>query len=384
MTYDAPMRRYDGSRGWIRIFGEPVYEGGECVGLRGVGMDVTDEKAAEETLARTERRMSLAVQLSDMEVYELDFESETLVREVPAVSVFDEAPAEEDFWPDLALLADRRDRRRVRAEWARTVAGEAPFRSEFRVRRQDGRQIWTYCVAELVRDPSGRPLRLVAAMRDVTSRKRRELQKRHTMAQMREHEERQELLLGELNHRVKNTLTAVQSVAVQTLTDNRDLPAARELFVERLLALSSTHNLLVKHAWQGASFHELVELTMKPYGRPYDCEGPDLSFDANFAVSIGMALHELATNALKHGAWQGDGRVDISVQAHDGQVRIVWRETGGPPVVAPERRGFGSRLLQRGVAAELGGTVEMDFAPTGLICTIEAPISPRLQVVEAG
>lgn len=228
--------------------------------------------------------------------------------------------------------------------------------------------------------PSTAALEASLAERDAALAELRDAMK--TMMEMREHEARQKLLLDELNHRVKNTLASVQSVARQTLKDVDDIGDARDLFIERLMALSSTHNLLVKREWESASMLELVEATLKPYGRGYSYEGPDLSLDANLAVSVGMALHELTTNALKYGAWHGAGHVGLEVEEVDGShVKIVWRETGGETITPPRRRGFGSRLLQRGVAAELGGHVDMHFAPEGLICTIAAPLGPRLQVV---
>jgi len=203
-----------------------------------------------------------------------------------------------------------------------------------------------------------------------------------TMVEMREHETRQRLLLDELNHRVKNTLASVQSVASQTLIDANGMDEARELFIERLMALSATHNLLVEREWESASFRELVDATLKPYGRVYAYTGPDARLDANHAVTLGMALHELATNAVKHGAWRGQGRIDIEVTELAGsELWIVWRESGGPPTRAPERRGFGSRLLESGVAREFGGVVGLEYARSGLICTIRAPLSERIQVL---
>ena len=202
------------------------------------------------------------------------------------------------------------------------------------------------------------------------------------MMEMREHEARQKLLLDELNHRVKNTLASVQSVASQTLNDANGMDEARELFIERLLALSSTHNLLVEREWESAGFRELVDATLRPYGRAYGYTGPDVSLDANHAVSLGMALHELATNALKHGAWRGQGRIDVEVTETGGsELWIVWRESGGPPTRSPVRRGFGSRLLERGVAGEFGGKVELNYTPGGLICTLRAPLSDRFKVL---
>lgn len=261
------------------------------------------------------------------------------------------------------------------------AAGDS-FRSEFRMNRADGRELWVFAVAEVMADASGEPRRVIGALMDITARKQGELQTLDAMARMQEHETRQKLLLDELNHRVKNTLAAVQSVATQTLRDQDNMAQARDLFIERLLALSSTHNLLVRRAWESACLHELAEATLRPYGRPYSLSGPDLQLDPNFAVSMGMALHELATNAVKHGAWRGAGRVDVEVaERPDGAISVIWRESGGATVSPPTRRGFGSRLLERGIARELGGKVRLDFATSGLICGIQVPASDRLKVM---
>ncbi|CAN7441113.1 PAS domain S-box protein [Phenylobacterium sp. LjRoot225] len=379
--FDAPITRHDGTLGWVRQFGEPIYEDGVCVGIRGAGMDVTDEMTAQERIRSAQQRLNLAVQLAGLEVYEYDFDQQSLIHEGASTSTFDSPTGFESlFMPDLANPVASQDRARVRAEWVKAQETHSPFRSEFRVCRPDGQEVWVYGVAEIVEE-EGRPRRLVAAIMDITERKRSELEMLQTLAQMREHEERQKLLLDELNHRVKNTLVAVQSVAVQTLASTRDPQEGRDLFIERLLALSNTHNLLVKSAWTSASFRQLVETALKPYGQAYHYEGQDLHLDPNFAVSLGMALHELATNALKHGAWRAGGQVDITTVVTGGEVRITWRESSGPPASTPARRGFGSRLLERGVAAELGGKVVLTFAPEGLVCRIQAPTSARMMVV---
>ncbi|MBS0361657.1 MAG: sensor histidine kinase, partial [Proteobacteria bacterium] len=201
-----------------------------------------------------------------------------------------------------------------------------------------------------------------------------------TMLQMQEHEMRQKLLLDELNHRVKNTLASVQSIAAQSLRGANDIGDFKHAFTERLMALSSTHDLLVKREWASASLKELTEATLRHYALPFAYAGPDLRLQSNLAVTLGMALHELATNAVKHGAWASGGRVDIEVTAESRTVRIVWRESGGRKVAPPKATGFGSRLLEQGVAGELGGTVNLDWRPTGLICTIEAPLSEKIEL----
>jgi PAS domain S-box-containing protein len=382
VSFEAPFTRRDGVRAWIRVFGEGAFEDGVCVGLRGAAMDISEEKAAQDAIQRAEQRLLVAIQLAGLRVYDLDFTTHTLTHHGAAPVVLDREPVFEDIWPPGAnTYMHPLDREQVQAQWAGPDAGVTPIRSEFRVLRANGDVRWAFTVAKMVRDAAGQPLRLLTGVMDITERKRAELEMLQTMAQMREHEERQKLLLGELNHRVKNTLASVQSVAMQTLTDTHDTREARELLLERLMALSSTHNLLVKHAWEAASFHELADLILSPYGRPYAVRGPDLRLDPNFAVCLGMALHELTTNALKHGSWRAAGRIDVEVvEPGAGRVSILWRESGGPDVEPPVRRGFGSRLLLRGVAGELGGQVNLDFARTGLVCTVDVPLSCRLQV----
>ena len=382
IDYEAPFTRYDGTRGWVRVFGEVVDEGGVSVGLRGAAMDISDEKAAEETIKRAEERLILALHMAGMHVYELDAEQRILTHHGSDDSLFENELQFGDLWPDMENIVDPRDRERVLAEWHAAMASGAAFSSEFRVDRADGREVWVFAVSESTLDEAGEPLRVIGALKDITDRKRGEIQTLEAMTRMQDHEVRQKLLLDELNHRVKNTLAAVQSVAVQTLRDEGDMAQARDLFIERLMALSSTHNLLVRRAWDSACLYELAETTLRPYGRPYTLEGPDLQLDPNFVVSLGMALHELATNALKHGAWRGAGRVEVEIaETAADEVLITWRETGGGAVLPPTRRGFGSRLLERGVARELGGKVVMDFARSGLVCTIRVPASERLRVV---
>lgn len=377
--YEAQIRRHDGSLGWVREFGEPIFEDGVCIGIRGAGMDISEEIASREAVEHAEQRLKLAVQLAGMEVVELDFDRQLLIR-ADTTRTHGKRPAPaKNLWPNPLQVVDPRDQARVRAEWERAVETGGPFRCEFRMHSADGEESWIYCVAEVFREDD-QAHRVVAATMDITERKRHELELLQTMEQMREHETRQKLLLDELNHRVKNTLASVQSVAMQTLAHAREPHEARDLFIERLMALSTTHDLLVKHAWTSASFRELVEATLRPYGHAWRHDGPDLRLDPNYAVSLGMAVHELATNAIKHGAWRSGGQVDIATEVDAAEVRIVWRERGGPPVSPPTRGGFGARLLQRGVAAELGGKVVMDFAPDGLVCSIQAPMSPRLRL----
>lgn len=202
------------------------------------------------------------------------------------------------------------------------------------------------------------------------------------VAARRASEHQRELLVGELNHRVKNTLATVQSIAAQTLREGKSLKETRESFESRLLALSETHNLLTRDHWRGAGLRELVEVELAPYAgarERIDVTGEEVWLAPDPALALGMALHELATNALKYGALSGDeGRVRIAwtVRQEDGSdwLKLVWEERGGPPVTPPSRRGFGSRLIETGLRRQLRGHVDLAFRPQGVCCTIDLPL----------
>ena len=198
-------------------------------------------------------------------------------------------------------------------------------------------------------------------------------------------EAHQKLLLDELNHRVKNTLATVQSIAAQSLRHGTDVGSVRDSFEARLIALSQAHNLLTRDNWRGASLAELVRTELAPYGgadgERMTITGQEVWLAPSTAVALGMAFHELATNAVKYGSLSGpEGRVDVSwsvTEASSGrQLRIVWSERGGPVVAKPDRRGFGSRVIVGGLAHQLDGVVDLAFAPTGVVCTIVFKLPP--------
>jgi two-component sensor histidine kinase/CHASE1-domain containing sensor protein len=201
-------------------------------------------------------------------------------------------------------------------------------------------------------------------------------------------EARQKLLLDELNHRVKNTLATVQSIAAQSLREASDVESVRVNFENRLIALSQAHNLLTRDGWRGANLSELALTELRPYcglgDERIDLQGPAVWLAPNTAVALGMALHELTTNAVKYGALSNPkGRIllDWSLAEREAgaeRLTLRWREMDGPPVVPPSRRGFGTRLIAGGLAHQLDGKVDLDFAPTGVCCTISFDIPAQL------
>ena len=196
--------------------------------------------------------------------------------------------------------------------------------------------------------------------------------------------ERQKLMIDELNHRVKNTLATVQSIAMQTARSHEDPRSFAETFQSRILSLSHTHDLLTQSHWEGADLRAVLEHETEAHGpNRMSLNGPNVALDPATAVSLGMIFHELATNAAKYGALSaGDGRVIVDWSVADlnaPSLNIRWREIGGPAVSAPERRGFGSRLIERNVRHDLAGTVERHYSSDGFTAEISIPLTKEAE-----
>ncbi|QYF88297.1 PAS domain-containing protein [Brevundimonas sp. PAMC22021] len=194
--------------------------------------------------------------------------------------------------------------------------------------------------------------------------------------------ERQKLMIDELNHRVKNTLATVQSIAVQTARSHQDPATFAEAFQSRILSLSHTHDLLTRSHWEGADLRAILNHETEAHGvARVSLNGPPVALEPAMALSLGMIFHELATNAAKYGALShADGRVLVDWSVTDQRDRVLhmsWREVGGPPVAEPDRRGFGSRLIQRNVRHDLAGEIDLVYAPTGLTAELTVPLDGR-------
>jgi len=193
-----------------------------------------------------------------------------------------------------------------------------------------------------------------------------------------------DLLIDELNHRVKNTLTTVQSIASQTLRNAPDLDHASSAIESRLIALSQVHNVLTDRSWADVGLHDIVAQAVAPYrSRGEDrihVQGPPIQIPPRMALALAMALQELATNAVKYGALSnGTGHIRVHWKLNGAstpdRLQLMWEETGGPPVHKPVRRGFGTRLIERSLAHDLDGEVRIEFAPSGILCSVDAPLA---------
>ena len=250
---------------------------------------------------------------------------------------------------------------------------EQQVRVETPIRRKDASTYEAEMTLQLSR--ATRPPVFIAVVQDITQRRRAE--------------EHQRLIMDELNHRVKNTLAIVQSLAARTLQNSASPAEFTESFRGRLGALAVSHTLLTQTYWNGADLRALVLEHLAPFraeGRSgVRADGPPLFLKPAAALALGLALHELATNAAKHGSLSAPtGRVDVAWRVlADGDhpvLRIDWAESGGPPPAANPQRGFGRTVIERGLSYELDGKVELTFDPMGLRCSIEIPLTPDVAV----
>jgi two-component sensor histidine kinase len=191
-------------------------------------------------------------------------------------------------------------------------------------------------------------------------------------------EQHRTLLINELNHRVKNTLATVQAIAIQTFRGSSADPAVVQRFESRILALSNAHNILTSGKWEGADLREIISKTLQPYtlsGR-MRISGPRLVLSPKAVVALTMGIHELATNAAKYGALSNDcGVISVSWTVSPSDTLVLeWREQGGPPVAAPSRKGFGSRLIERNLPHDLDGIVSVDYLRDGLAFKLISPL----------
>jgi len=244
--------------------------------------------------------------------------------------------------------------------------------SEIRYRRKDGHDFWATLFISPVRDEAGEIVQYFASFADVTRYKEDLVQSK--------------TLIAELNHRVKNTLATVQSIVFQALRTATEPQSIHDAIESRLLALSRSHDLLTREDWKSAGLRDIIKDALEPFDG--SClpprivlRGGNVRFSPKATLALGIAFNELATNAVKYGALSVDaGSVEISWSLRkvlsDRRLKLIWRETGGPKVVEPTRKGFGTRVVERGLAHELQGEAQLDYRKDGLVFTLDIP-APR-------
>jgi PAS domain S-box-containing protein len=252
---------------------------------------------------------------------------------------------------------------RVRANFLRCVEAGQPWEDTFPLRGKDGEFRWFLSRALPIRDEQGGVVRWFGTNTDITERLQAE--------------EQRTLLINELNHRVKNTLATVQSLAIQTLKQDEQNKEALALFNSRLATLSRAHDILTHENWKGAQLRQIVDQSIAPFRTTdrIDVGGPDTRVTPKQALALSIALHELGTNAMKYGALSNqDGRITLAWSVDEGALHMNWRENGGPPVTPPTRSGFGTRLIERSLSNDLGGEARILYLPAGVVAQMSTPL----------
>ncbi len=272
----------------------------------------------------------------------------------------DEEGVKSKFHPDdLDLMWSRVTR-------ALDPLGDGQYEVDYRVKQPDGSWRWlsAWGLVEFEENESGAktPVAITGASKDLTREKRAE--------------EGERLLRDELVHRVKNTLATVQAVAGMTLRAAADLPSAREALDRRIQSMAQAHDLLMARAWTGANLMDVIMRAVGPFTpAQIRISGPAIDVSTQHVLALSLAFHELATNAAKYGALScPEGRVDLRWDKQEGSLRLEWEESGGPPVVLPARKGFGSRLLENLVFRDLGGDTALIYDPQGVRCRMTVPL----------
>ncbi|HEY8610102.1 MAG TPA: PAS domain S-box protein [Roseomonas sp.] len=366
------IRSKDGFYRWFLVRGEPYHDPGSGEILRwfGTSVDIHDRKQTEEALRASETRLRIATEANGIGTWELTIQggTSTAVTSPRHNAIFGYAePVPE--WNSEILLSHviPEDREVVERALRHGVdTGEAwSFQARIRQRRR-GELRWIEAHAQPVEhDAKRQVVRVIGIVQDITARKAAE--------------ERQALLTNEMDHRAKNALAVVQSAL--RLTPKEDAASYAAAVEGRVGALARAQTLLAEERWNGAGLHALLEGELAPFlsGQAVDLDGPPAVLPASIAQPLAMAVHELATNAVKYGALsEPEGRVSVSWRFTGdapGILRLRWMETGGPPITGPPtRRGFGSRVLEGTVRRQLGGVVSLAWGRTGLVCEIEVPI----------
>jgi PAS domain S-box-containing protein len=362
----------DGTRVWHRGIIRAIRDqAGRVVRLRGVVQDITERKHAEDALRSTQLRLAVILEhLPDVVVYESDGAHVAASDNILALTGFPADVFRSDrgaflrlVHPDDLADAEKKIDRLFRCSNPETL------NLQYRLRHRDGRYLWIEDRMVCANAADEHP-RILGVLIDITERKRSE--------------QRQRLMMAELDHRVKNNLATVISLLEQTGRTSSSQQEFHHTILGRLQALARMHKALSRTHWAGVALHALVSQTLEAYRASDPARvqivGEDLTLPARAASPLAMALHELATNAAKYGALsvpQGRVRVEWSVASDPQNARhltLVWTESGGPPVTPPHQNGFGTELIQGGIAYELHGEARIEFLPAGVRCTMHIPL----------
>jgi PAS domain S-box-containing protein len=366
--YEKEYIRKDGSRWWALFAAKLLPDG---TGFEFV-LDITDRKQTEDRLRDTTRRLNAVLDNASVAVFVMDEHQHCIYMNPAAEALTGYTLAETQGRPlhDVVhhTYPDGRPFPIEECAIDRAFPENNKEQGEEVFVHKDGSFYPIAFTASPIRDEDAKTVGTIIEVRDISSEKAAK--------------ERQALLIGELHHRVKNTLSTVQSIMNFTLRTSDSMEAFQQGMAGRLSSLARSHTLLTDNAWAGADIQRVIRAEVEPHddGRRVTLDGPVVHLPVDVAVPLAMAVHELTTNALKYGALSvPEGRLTVEWQTQptpEGAVlRLDWIERDGPPVAPPTRRGFGSTLLERVLGGQLGGTVDVSYPPEGVRVRIQAPIA---------
>jgi two-component system CheB/CheR fusion protein len=356
-------------RTWLESWGPVVSPSGELIGVQGSAKDITDRKQAQVSVAASEARLRRLI--DNLFAFVSILTPEGILVETNKAPLQIAGLAREDvigkpFWDGYWWNFSEASRQRLKDAFAKALNGET-VRYDVEMRVASDRSITIDLQLAPLKDEAGQVIEVISSGIDISERVTAEHQR--------------ELLIQELNHRVKNTLATIQAITHVSLRHSRSIKDFAAGFSGRLLAIARAHEGLVNGTATSSELADIVHRQVGPYAESSDgslsIQGPPITLSASEAHNLGLILHEMATNATKHGSLsRAGGKVDIAwtLDPHGGRVVLVWTETGGPRVEQPASDGFGSRLIRQ-MAASLEGNYRPTFEAGGFAAELEFPIA---------
>ena len=327
-----------------------------------------DEQELRQSLERQRRTFDLAMIASDMGTWRYTLADNVCMYDENAQRLY--GLTEERFLHNEEAVKGKFHPDDLDLMWSRVAIaldpkGDGQYDVDYRVKQLDGSWRWLSAWGRVEFEGHGsqrKPVAIVGASRDLTKPK--------------EAEQLQRLLLNELNHRIKNTFATIQAITAQTLRAALDLPSARQALDLRIRSLAQAHDLLTVRAWTAANLTDVVMRALDAFTKTQlTLSGIAIDVPPKHALALSLALHELATNAVKYGALScPEGHVNVQWGVQHGMLHLDWKETGGPPVAPPTKKGFGSRLLEQLLSRDLDGDTKLIYEVSGLRCSITAAL----------
>jgi PAS domain S-box-containing protein len=350
---------HQGRAGWFLGTFSPIP--GEKPRVSFVLVDVTERTQAQLEAERQQARLDLALSAAGLGLWEFDLAADSVRWDSRTRELFGVAP---DAPIDYATYVSRLEPEEIpgmRARLDAALLGEdgGRYTVVHRAVGRDGRRRWIRGHGQVLFDADSRPSHVLGTVQDVTE----EVESR----------EKQAMMVAELNHRVKNNLATVQSIAAQSARRARGLGQFMQDFEGRLMALARTHDVLTQTAWTGAELSVVLQRELATHEGRVRINGPSVNLSTTGAVALALIVHELCTNAAKYGAFSTpEGRIDIAwTVPQEGAFSLVWTERGGPAVTPPAQSGFGGRLIEKLARGDLGGHAEAAYLPNGLVFRLE-------------